>query len=118
MYYMTNNNLTNNILISNLIADFNPKDLAKGIASRVRTRRLELNLTQAALAKKSGVSLGSLQRFENQAEISLKSLLKLAVALNATAEFKNLFSVVNYQHIEDVIASQQAKTRKRGRKND
>ena len=118
MCYMNNKNLTNNILISNLIADFNPKDLAKGIASRVRARRLELNLTQAALAKKSGVSLGSLQRFENQAEISLKSLLKLAVALNATAEFKHLFSVVNYQHIEDVIASQQAKTRQRGRKND
>lgn len=115
---MGNSNITNNILVSNLISDFNPKDLARGIANRLRTRRLELNLTQAALAKKSGVSLGSLQRFENQAEISLKSLLKLAVALNATAEFKNLFSVVNYQHIEDVITFQQNKTRKRGRKND
>ena len=115
---MNNNNSTNNILVSNLIEDFNPKALAQGIANRVRARRLELNLTQAALAKRSGVSLGSLQRFENQAEISLKSLLKLAVALNASAEFKQLFSTVNYQHIEDVIDSQQNKTRKRGRKHD
>lgn len=115
---MDDNNLINNILVSNLIEDFNPQALAEGIAKRVRARRLELNLTQQALAKRSGVSLGSLQRFENQAEISLKSLLKLAVALNATAEFKQLFSVVNYQHIDEVIDSQQHKTRQRGRKND
>ena len=114
---MDNNNLITNISVSNLMEDFNPKALAQGIAQRVRTRRLELNLTQQALAKRSGVSLGSLQRFENQAEISLKSLLKLAVALNATAEFKQLFGTVNYQHIDEIIASQQHKTRKRGRKN-
>ena len=80
---MENNNLTNNILVSNLVDDLNPKTLAKNLSKRVRARRLELNLTQAGLAKRSGVSLGSIQRFENQAEISLKSLLKIAVALKA-----------------------------------
>lgn len=118
MCYMNNNNLTNNILVANLLEDFNPKILAENIAKRVKTRRLELNLTQSALAKRSGVSLGSLQRFENQAEISLKSLLKIAVALNATTEFKELFNQVNYQHIEDIIENDNLKTRKRGRKND
>ena len=82
------------------------------------TRRLELNLTRSALAKKSGVSLGSLQRFENEAEISLKSLLKIAVALNATEEFKQLFSKVAYKSIKDIIKNQENKTRQRGRKND
>ena len=115
---MNNNNIKHNILVSNLMEDYNPQALAKGIAKRVKARRLELNLTQAALSKRSGVSLGSLQRFENQAEISLKSLLKLAVALNATEEFKQLFSKVNYQNIGDVIKNQENKTRKRGRKND
>ena len=115
---MDNNDFTNKILVSNLISDFNPQELAKGIAARVKARRLELNLTQAALAKRSGVSLGSLQRFENKAEISLKSLLKLAVTLNATAEFKQLFTAVNYQNIKEVISEQKTKTRKRGRKND
>ena len=114
---MSKNNINNNILVANLIEDFNPHTLAKNIAKRVRARRLELNLTQMALSKKSGVSLGSLQRFENQAEISLKSLLKLAVALDATEEFKQLFTKVNYQNIEDIIAGQKNKTRQRGRKN-
>ena len=114
---MNKNNFMNNILVSNILEDYNPKALASGIAARLKARRLELNLTQAALAKRSGVSFGSLQRFENQAEISLKSLLKLAVALNATAEFKQLFHTVNYEHIEDVINGQQNKNRKRGRKN-
>lgn len=115
---MNNNNIINNISISNLMENYNPQALAKGIAKRVKARRLELNLTQAALSKRSGVSLGSLQRFENQSEISLKSLLKLAVALNATDEFKQLFSKVNYQNINDVIKNQENKTRQRGRKND
>ncbi len=115
---MNNNNIKHNILVSNLMEDYNPQALAKGIAKRVKARRLELNLTQSALSKRSGVSLGSLQRFENQSEISLKSLLKIAVALNATEEFKQLFSKVNYQSISDVIKNQENKTRQRGRKND
>ena len=114
---MANNNIINNILVSNIIDDFNPKALALNISQRVKARRLEVNLTQAALAKLSGVSLGSLQRFENKAEISLKSLLKLAIALNATEEFKELFTKRNYQNINQVINQNENKTRKRGRKN-
>jgi len=38
--------------------------IAQGIAIRLRNRRLALNLSQQALATRSGVSLGSLKRFE------------------------------------------------------
>jgi transcriptional regulator with XRE-family HTH domain len=76
---------------------------------------LELNLTQESLAKKSGISLGSLKRFENKAEISLKHLLMMAVVLNATEEFYRLFSKKQYQNIAEVLISKKAKTRQRAR---
>ena len=64
-----------------------PVEIGRGISLRARTRRLELNLTQAALASRSGVSLGTLKRFERYGEISLKNLLLLAVALKSIDGF-------------------------------
>jgi transcriptional regulator with XRE-family HTH domain len=94
---------------------FNPFAIAQGIAERLQQRRLEHNLTQAALADRSGVSLGSLKRFEQHYEISLKNLLLLAVALDCTAEFTELFAGRHFTSIEELLKAKAAKTRKRGR---
>lgn len=56
-----------------------PKEINEQIASNVRERRKEAKLTQKQLSEKSGVSLGSLKRFENTGEISLKSLLRISL---------------------------------------
>ena len=101
-----------------ILNDFNPQFIAQKIAKRLKNRRLKLNLTQGALAKRSGVSLGSLKRFENQSEISLKSLLFLALVLEATEEFHELFTSSDYDSIDDVLEEKQVKYRKRGRIND
>lgn len=50
-----------------------PKDIRMEIAERFREVRLDQNITQEALAKRTGVSLGSLRRFESEGEISLKT---------------------------------------------
>ena len=70
-----------NILSNNdfVLDDFNPRSIAKNIAKRLKQRRIELNLTQQELASKSGVSYGSVKRFETKFDISLKSLLMIAV---------------------------------------
>ena len=96
---------------------FSPRVIAKQIAIRVREKRLTLNFTQKALAAKSGVSLGSLKRFENRYEISLRHLLLLAIALQATEEFMQLFSLTLYQSVDDVVKQKQISKRQRGRKN-
>ncbi len=115
---MQKRHLRDNIIATNaILEDFNPSSIALSLAQRVRLRRLELNLTQNALAKQSGVSLGSLKRFENSGEISLKSLIKIAIALNAQDSFKMLFSRRQYYAIKDVISADENKGRKRGRKN-
>lgn len=96
---------------------YGPLSIAKEIAVRVREKRLELNLTQQALATRSGVSLGSLKRFENRYEISLRHLLLLAIALQATEEFTALFSHTLYQSVDDVVNRKQKSKRQRGREN-
>jgi transcriptional regulator with XRE-family HTH domain len=82
-----------------------PGEVSAGIARRAATRRKELGLSQAALAEKSGVSLGSLKRFERLHQISLSSLVKLAFALDCEQDFEALFSRRRYASIEDVIAA-------------
>jgi len=96
---------------------FNPAALARGMSQRMRERRLELNLTQKGLAAKAGVSLGTLKRFENSYEISLKYLLMVAVVLDATEMFGELFSVKQYQSIDEVLTATSSRKRQRGKKN-
>lgn len=96
---------------------FNPYAIAREIASRMKQRRLELQLTQQELARISGVSLGSLKRFEHAYEISLKHLLMLAVVLNATEEFTALFAKQQFRHLDEVLKATSSTKRKRGKRN-
>ena len=98
-----------------ILDDFNPPAIAKKLAGRVRKRRLFNNMTQKMLAEKSGVSLGSIKRFESIGEISLKHLLRIALVLDALHEFGNLFPEQEYKSIDDILKSRKLKERKRGR---
>lgn len=111
--------ITANILTANnfLSDDFNPEAILKNIARRMKRTRLELNLTQVAMAMRSGISLGSLKRFEHSGEISLKNLVMIAVAIDATEEFNLLFSSKKYQSIDELLVQAKTKTTKRGRRN-
>lgn len=79
-----------------------PDEIKKGIAARVRTVRKRRKISQVKLSEKSGVSLGSVKRFESTGEISLLSLTKIAIALNVEQELKQLFSNVPYLSLEEI----------------
>lgn len=68
-----------------------PKELILDIASRAKSLRKIHGFSQAELAERSGVSMGSLKRFEKSGQISLDSLLKIAFTLKSLAEFEQLF---------------------------
>jgi len=86
-----------------LLNQKSPTEISKIIADNVKKRRKELKLSQIELAKKSGVSWGSIKRFENTAQISLQSLIKIAVALDSTEDFLKLFSQKKYSSIDEII---------------
>ena len=93
-----------------------PHDVLIQIAERARLKRLELNLSQITLSAKSGVSYGVIKKFERTGQISLESLLKLALALGSLQDFNSLFITNNPEHavsLDDLLASP---IRKRGRK--
>ena len=85
---------------------FNPKtpnDIAKELVEKIKQHRKKLKMSQARLATKSGVSLGSIKRFESKYEISLNSFIKILIALNLEQDLENLFTQKNYNSIDEVI---------------
>ena len=76
------------------------------IAHRMIQIRKRRKISQKELAARSGVSLGSLKRFEQSGEISLQSFTKLAIALEVEKELESLFSEVPFSSIEEVIHGQ------------
>jgi transcriptional regulator with XRE-family HTH domain len=78
-------------------------DIKRNLTRRVRARRKEAKISQIELAERSGVSLGSIKRFENLGEISLASLLRIAVVLGYEVDFDKLFERKNYQSLDEII---------------
>lgn len=93
-----------------------PKEMQKVIAQQARDLRLEFNLSQQTLSEKSGVSYGSLKKFEQTGQISLESLLKLAVVLGRMDDFKELFTPLPYSAALSLDELIEDAKRKRGRK--
>ena len=92
-----------------------PSEIIKSVAQRVKSRRLELNLTQNGLAARAGVNIETYRKFERTGEISLLNLVKLAIALNVTSDFTTLFAQKQYQSLDDLLEVKKS-NRKRGQK--
>lgn len=94
-----------------------PQDVASAISQRFKKRRLALNLSRSGLAERSGVNSSSLRRFENTGLISLESLLKLALVLNALDDFDHLAAAdgqaTESRSLDEILAS--SRPRNRGR---
>ena len=80
-----------------------PEEIDKKLAERIRTIRRRKRISQSELAELSGVSHGSIKRFENTGMISLISLTKIAVALGVAGEIKEMFVDTGYSSIQEVI---------------
>lgn len=70
----------------------NPSDVLEAIAQKHKILRKQQGLSQQELAKRSGVSYGSIKRFETSGQISFESLLKLALILNRMNDFDLIFT--------------------------
>ena len=81
-------------------------EINNDIAQKIVRLRKRKKITQKQLAARSGVSLGSLKRFEQSGEISLQSLTKVAIALDVENELEDLFNNVPFASIEEVINEQ------------
>ncbi len=88
-----------------------PYELNRGIADRIVKIRKRKKISQKLLASRSGVSFGSIKRFEQTGDISLLSLSKIAIALGIEDELDELFNSVPFESIEEVISEQHRKAK-------
>ena len=79
------------------------EELDLKLAQRIRNIRKRRSISQEKLASMSGVSYGSVKRFESTGQISLLSLTKIAMALDIADGLRNIFSQVPYRDIKEVI---------------
>jgi len=86
------------------------------LARNLQARRLAMGLTQAGLATRSGVALGTLRKFERTGAASVETLLKLLMIVGgleqviaASAPEANTFS-----SIDEVLQAEDKPKRKHG----
>lgn len=88
--------------ISEFVSVQTQQKVLENLVDRFKKRRKESKISQKELATKSGVSYGSIRRFEGSGEISLSSLLKLANALNCLQDFNKLFKNKIIKNLKDL----------------
>jgi transcriptional regulator with XRE-family HTH domain len=105
------------IYLANILAKMNqyssnplPADVLSQTASKFVQLRKAVKLTQAEMADRSGVSLGSIKRFERTGKISLNSFLKLLLILKRLEEFNSLLAPIdNISKIENLFSDRTRK---------
>ena len=102
------------IMVSALIKS--PREMTQIIAQQAKAKRLSFNLSQKTLSERSGVCYGTLKKFERTGQISLESLLKIALALGEFEKFEYLFAKSVEELPESIDELFEEKCRKRGRK--
>ncbi len=101
-------------IIANMLAVLDPSEVCQEVASRVRTRRLQLGWAQAELAQRAGVAYSTLKLFEQTGQISLERLVMVAAALRALDGFEALLKPPKASSLAELEA--RANKRQRGRR--
>ena len=83
-----------------------PGEINRIIAANIVKLRKRKKISQKELSKRSGVSYGSIRRFESEGNISLESLTKIAIVLDVSDELESLFTAVPFDSIQEVIHGQ------------
>lgn len=95
---------------------YDVEEVARRLADRVRAERLRQELTQASLARRSGVSLPTVQRYERTGQSTVENMLKLCHALGRLDEFTELLAPPAASSMSELEKRGQAPKRQRGRR--
>lgn len=88
-----------------------PADWMLEMAKRHKMLRKQAGFTQSELARRSGVSLGSLKRFETSGQISIQSLFLLIDVLGRLDDFDTILKPIeNMKEIERLFNDKKRRT--------
>jgi len=93
-----------------------PSSIMEILRVKYKQKRLSMDLTQIGLSTRSGVSLGSIKRFESIGQVSLNSLLRLSLVLECLEDFKNIANIKNpiINSLSQIVSAKDAPLKKRG----
>lgn len=99
-----------------MISLLTTKKSQQSLASNVRARRLTMGLTQAGLASRAGVALGTLRKFEQTGAASIEVLFKLLSVVGGLEEIIDASAPQQSQFatIDDVLKADSKSERKNG----
>ncbi len=69
------------------------RQVMQELVAKTQQLRKQNGVSQLELSKRSGVSFGSIKRFETTGQISLESLLKIAYFFNRLEDFTSVFMI-------------------------
>jgi len=99
-----------------MISLLTPTQAQESLANNVRDRRLAMGLTQAGLAARSGVPIGTLRKFERTGAASVETLLKLLAIVGGLEDIVAASAVqpAAFASIDDVLEAGKPDRRKHG----
>ncbi len=93
-----------------------PASILERLQVNYKQKRLQHSLTQAGLSSRSGVSLGSIKRFESTGQISLESLLSISLVLECLDDFNQIANIQEpkIESLEQLLSIKTKPIKKRG----
>ncbi len=93
----------------------NSKAYADEMRRKIKRQRIEMSITQAELAEKTGLSLSFIKKFENGNDISMENLFKILITLNLADLVNNAIPDYDKSPLA-YIEKQKEKTKQRAHK--
>lgn len=90
-------------------------EITAALGLRLKAVRLSQSLTQADLAERAGVSVGTVKSLERSGQSSVTSLVRVVQALGLSDQLQSLF-VLTVQSIAEMERAQLAKRQRAPRK--
>lgn len=98
-----------------------PDEIASLLCDRLRTERINQQMTQSELAKRAGIGVNTLSNLESGKNTSFENIIRVAMILGRTDELESLFKP-KLDSLDDLRRYESTLTRKRIRnkslKND
>ncbi|MES2662028.1 MAG: helix-turn-helix transcriptional regulator [Pseudomonadota bacterium] len=91
-------------------------EICEVIGKRLNTQRISQSLTQIELAKRAGVSTGTIKNIENNGQVSLESIIRVVIVLGLVDELEPLFKL-NIKSIAQMEKSEITRRRVRHKKS-
>jgi len=91
-----------------------PDEAATLLASRLKAERLRLGWKQGTLARRSGVSVPTIRRYESSGQTTVMNLLKICHALGRLDEVADLFQPPAASSLAELEQAGDGPKRKRG----